>query len=102
MWMEGGNAGIGITLVREGRTIQWVSKFIQALFPTKAEARTILEGHKMLDIWANEEGTVYSDSKETIQALGKNKPEITDWRTYEKLWEAWLLQARSQGKLTVA
>lgn len=98
-WREGGSAGYGVTIVREGKIIKWVSNFIQAMSLAKAEARAIPEGYKLLGIWANGEGVVFSDSKETVQALGSGRPEITNWRSYEEVWEAWIMQARSQGKL---
>lgn len=100
-WMEGGNAGIGMVLSQDGRLLKWESKYIQAISPTKAEAVAVLEGLKLIRSYGDGEGVVLSDSLETVQALSSDKPEITDWRSYEQIWEAWFLLAEAKGKMKV-
>lgn len=91
-WTPGGFAGIGVYLLYEGRVIHWISKAIQAVNPAQAEAIAVLEGYQLLVQKAYGEGKLFSDSKEVVSALATNPPAINDWRSYNEIWKAWVIQ----------
>lgn len=100
-WDPSGTAGIGICLMEEDRVIGWVSKAIQALGPTQAEARAVLEGIRAINTLENTSGAIYTDSLETVHALSHKQPAITDWRSYGEIWQAWLLMNDHQDSFTI-
>lgn len=83
--------------MKEDRVIGWVSKPIQALGPTQAEAKAVLEEMKAMSEMENSSGIVSTDSLETVHALSQTQPTIMDWRSYEELWQAWSLMNSSHS-----
>lgn len=45
-----------------------------------------------------DEGIVFSDSKEVVDSLSHNQPIAHDWRAFQDIWAAWLLQGQMEGK----
>lgn len=101
-WDSQGRAGIGVYVQQNGRVVAWKSKSIAAINPAQAEAKAVLEGYITLNQIAQGKGMVYSDSKDTVAALGSSVPLITDWRSYDELWMAWNLQGQLNGDLKTA
>ena len=60
------------------------------------EALTIMQRLNLSD------GTIYSDSVETVQSLMQNPPIVHDWRAFDQIWGAWELlnQTARRFKIT--
>ncbi|KAF3320887.1 hypothetical protein FCM35_KLT15021 [Carex littledalei] len=91
-WSEDGRAGVGVYLTRQGVGIKWLSKSVQALGSSQAEARGVLEAYILMQKLQCNHGIVYSDSLETVDSLLHTDPRIHDWRSYDHIWsENWRL-----------
>lgn len=73
--------GCGVCLWFNGEVVCWMSKAIQAINPSQAKAKAILEGYRMMKNKAGGVGVIYSDSLETVLALQNCLPTISDWRS---------------------
>lgn len=100
-WSEDGRAGVGLYLTRHGIGIKWLFKSIQALGPTQAEARGVLEAYKLMQNLRCTHGTVYSDCLEIVDSLSHTTPRIHDWRSYDHIWSAWMLQSQVEHRFKV-
>ncbi|KAF3321915.1 RNase H [Carex littledalei] len=98
-WVGEEEAGVGVYLVKEGVVVEWVSKHVLAANPCHAEAQAFLEGCQMFTRHGNGEGTVMSDSKEIIQAVNSDPPDMNDWRSFSKIWQIWVLKKEANGSL---
>lgn len=47
------------------------------------------------------EGIIYSDSKEKVLAMAYQFPVIADWRSYEDIRKAWIIQRQQQNRISV-
>lgn len=97
-WSADALAGVGVIMTVKGVIIQWISKRVNAMSPTHAEAIALLEGYKLLHAQNYYGGTVFSDSLEVVDSVGHNQPVIHDWRSFKETWEAWQMQNQSQGQ----
>lgn len=59
----------------------------------------MLEGYRILNQIAQGKGLIYSDSKDTVAALGSSIPMIADWRSFDDKWMAWNLQVQQNTDL---
>lgn len=93
-WDERGAAGVGIYIVQGDAVVYWISKAIQALSPGQAEAAAVVEGLKAMQGFNIREGVLFTDSQETLFALGQSQPLLTDWRSHREIWQAWVLRGQ--------
>lgn len=99
-WSDGGRAGIGLHLVLNGKSVEWVSQGVSAVNATQAEAKAVLEGCKLLLKHTNGVGIVLSDSIEVIGSVNNSPPGLHDWRASSEVWNIWVLKKNSGNMRT--
>lgn len=93
---QDGKAGIGVYLLYRGKAVYWSSKAVSTVNPAQVEAKALLEGYSVLVKKAGGVGAVFSDSKDLVAAMAQQAPIISDWRTFEEVWKAWIVQKEYQ------
>ncbi|XP_078157460.1 uncharacterized protein LOC144553235 [Carex rostrata] len=100
-WSQDGLVGIGAYITVGGKVVQWISKRVQAMNSTHAEAIAVLQGYKMLLSVTTERACLFSDSLEIFDSLAHKQPLIHDWRSFNEVWEAWQIQKDSSNRLSL-
>lgn len=100
-WDDNGRAGVGVILIREGSVVRWISKSVNGMGAAQAEAMSVLEAYQLMQQYSCQKGCVFSDSLKTVDSLSHKQPLIHDWRSFNQIWAAWLLQQQTEGKFRV-